>query len=74
MSYYVGGLNMAKKNKNGYVLKSDVLSLIQSYIRDIQMMDSDAGIPQLYAVMASIDKMPTGDIVEECVPKWTTKG
>lgn len=31
---------MAKKNKNGYVLKSDVLSLIQSYIRDIQMMDS----------------------------------
>lgn len=65
---------MAKKNKNGYVLKSDVLPLIQSYIRDIQMMDSDAGIPQLYTVMASIDKIPARDIVEECVPTWTVKG
>ena len=67
---------MAKKNKDGYVLKSDVLSLIQNYSRGIQMVDggSDAGIPQLYAVMASIDKMPARDIVEECVPKWTMKG
>lgn len=65
---------MTKKNKGGYVLKSDVLLLIQSYIRGIQMMDSDAVVPQLYAVMASIDKMPARDIVEECVPKWTMKG
>ena len=65
---------MTKKNKGGYVLKSDVLLLIQSYIRGIQMMDSDAVVPQLYAVMASIDKMPARDIIEECVPKWTMKG
>lgn len=65
---------MTKKNKGGYVLKSDVLLLIQSYIRGIQMMDSDAVVPQLYAVMASIDKMPARDIVEECVPKWIMKG
>lgn len=67
---------MAKKNKDGYVLKSDVLSLIQDHIRGIQMADggSDAGIPQLYAVMGSISKMPVRDIVAECVRQWTIKG
>ena len=67
---------MTRKNKDGYVLKSDVLFLIQDYIRGIQMMDGgrDAGVPQLYAVMDSINKMPARDIVEECVPKWTIKG
>lgn len=69
-------MSKTKKNKDGYVLKSDVLSLIQDYIRGIQMMDggSGAGIPQLYAVMNSIGKMPGRDIVAECVLKWTMKG
>lgn len=51
---------MAKKQKDGYILKSEVLLVIQNYIRGIQMMDggTDAGIPQLYNVMSQIDKMP----------------
>ena len=52
---------MARKNsKDGYVLKSDVQLIIQNYIRSIQMNDSgnDNGIPQLYAVMKQIEKMP----------------
>ena len=50
---------MAKKPKDGSVLKSDVLWIIQDYIRGIQMNDygSDSGIPQLYAVMAQIEEM-----------------
>ena len=49
-----------KKSKDGYVLKSDVKLIIQNYIRSIQMNDSgnDNGIPQLYAVMKQIEKMP----------------
>ena len=41
---------MGKKNKDGYVLKSEVLLIIQNYIRGIQMQDygTDAVIPQLY--------------------------
>lgn len=50
---------MGKKNTDGYVLKSEVLLIIQNYIRGIQMMDygKDSGIPQLYAVMDAISKM-----------------
>ena len=48
-----------KKKKDGMVLKSDVLQIIQNYIRGIQMLDygTDSGIPQLYAVMSLIEKM-----------------
>ena len=50
----------SKKNKDGYVLKSEVQLIIQNYIRGIQMNDygSDKGIHQLYAVMDMIEKMP----------------
>lgn len=50
---------MSKKPKDGNVLKSDVLWIIQNYIRGIQMNDysKDSGIPQLYAVMEQIEKM-----------------
>lgn len=63
---------MAKKNKDGYVLKSDVLFLIQDHIRGIQMADggSDAGIPQLYAAMEAIEKMPVKDSVAGYISKW----
>lgn len=55
---------MAKKNKDGYVLKSEVQLIIQNYIHCIQMNDygSDNGIPQLYAVMEQIEKMPIKEI------------
>ena len=54
---------MAKKNKDGYVLKSEVQLIIQNYIRGIQMNDygSDEGISQLYAVMKQIEQMPIKD-------------
>ena len=50
---------MSKKPKDGNILKSDVLWIIQNYIRGIQMNDygSDKGIPQLYAVMKQIEDM-----------------
>lgn len=50
---------MTKKPKDGNILKSDVLWIIQNYIRGIQMNDygSDNGIPQLYAVMQQIEDM-----------------
>ena len=53
---------MSNKNKKDkYLLKSEVQSLIQNYIRNIQMNDSgtDSGIPQLYTIMEQIDKLPT---------------
>lgn len=52
-----------KKNKDGYVLKSEVQLIIQNYIRCIQMNDygNDNGIPQLYRVMDMIEKMPIKD-------------
>ena len=55
--------DMAKKNKDGYVLKSEVNLIIQNYIRVIQMNDygNDNGIPQLYRVMDMIEKMPIKD-------------
>ena len=51
----------SKKKKDGYLMKSEVQLLIQNYIRNIQMNDygSDSGIPQLYAVMEQIEKLPT---------------
>ena len=53
-----------KKNKDEYLKKSEVQLLIQNYIRNIQMNDygNDSGIPQLYAVMAQIEKLPTVNI------------
>ena len=56
----------SKNKKDGYLIKSQVQSLIQNYIRNIQMNDygSDSGIPQLYAVMEQIDNLPTVDIVK----------
>ena len=53
-----------KNKKDKYLLKSEVQSLIQNYIRSIQMNDggSDNGIPQLYTIMEQIDKLPTIDI------------
>lgn len=56
---------MSNKNKKDkYLLKSEVQSLIQNYIRNIQMNDSgrDSGIPQLYTIMEQIDKLPTINI------------
>ena len=54
----------SKNKKDKYLLKSEVQSLIQNYIRNIQMNDSgtDSGIPQLYEIMEQIDKLPSIDI------------
>ena len=54
----------SKNKKDGYLIKSQVQSLIQNYIRNIQMNDSgsDNGIPQLYEIMRLIDNLPTVDI------------
>ena len=50
-----------KKNKDGYVLKSEVQLIIQNYIRSIQMNDygNDNGISKLYNVMDMIEDIPT---------------
>lgn len=63
---------MGKKNKDGYVLKSEVTLVIQNYIRGIQMNDygTDSGIPQLYAVMDKINELPTEDVVPVKRAKW----
>ena len=56
---------MSNKNKNDkYLLKLEVQSLIQNYIRNIQMNDSgsDSGIPQLYKIMRQLDNLPIVDI------------
>ena len=57
-------MKISKKIKDGYLIKSEVQSLIQNYIRNIQMSDSgtDSGIPQLYEIMRQIDNLPTIDI------------
>lgn len=57
---------MARKKKDGYMPKSEVLLIIQNYIRTIQMNDysTDSGIPQLYKAMNYIDNAPTADAVE----------
>ena len=57
-------MKINKKKKDGYLMKSEVQSLIQNYIRNIQMSDSgsDGGIPQLYEIMRQIDNLPIVDI------------
>ena len=57
-------MKISKKKKDGYLMKSEVQSLIQNYIRNIQMSDSgsDNGIPQLYEIMRQIDNLPIVDI------------
>ena len=54
----------SKNKKDGYLIKSQVQTLIQNYIRNIQMNDSgsDNGIPQLYAIMEQIDNLPIHNI------------
>ena len=54
----------SKNKKDGYLVKSQVQTLIQNYIRNIQMNDSgsDNGIPQLYAIMEMIENLPIYDI------------
>ena len=52
----------SKNKKDGYLIKSQVQSLIQNYIRNIQMNDCDSGIPQLYEIMRQIDNLPIVDI------------
>ena len=54
----------SNNKKDGYLMKSEVQSLIQNYIRNIQMNDSgtDNGMPQLYTIMEQIDNLPTIDI------------
>lgn len=63
---------MARKKNDGYMLKSEVLLIIQNYIRTIQMNDysTDSGIPQLYKAMNYIDKAPTADVVEVKHGHW----
>lgn len=58
---------MPKKNKDGYILKSEALLVIQNYIRSIQMQDyaKDSGIPQLYAVMDKIDELQVKQRLDE---------
>lgn len=53
-----------KKNKDGYILKSEALIIIQNYIRGIQMHDygTDNGIPQLYEVMRQIDNIQVKEV------------
>ena len=52
----------SKNKKDGYLIKSQVQSLIQNYIRNIQMNDCDSSIPQLYEIMRQIDNLPIVDI------------
>lgn len=63
---------MEKKNSDGYVLKSEVLLIVQNYIRDIQMNDhgTDSGIPQLYAVMDKVNGIPTEDVAPVKRARW----
>lgn len=63
---------MSKKSADEYILKSEVLLIIQNYIRSIQMNDcsSDSGIPQLYAVMDKIDELPARDVVPVKRARW----
>lgn len=58
---------MKKKTKDGYVLRSEVLQIIQNNIRGIQMLDygSDDGLPQLYALYEQIERMGPQHIREE---------
>lgn len=66
---------MARKKKDGYMPKSEVLLILQNYIRTIQMNDysTDSGIPQLYKAMNYIDNAPTADVAEVRHGKWVIK-
>lgn len=61
-----------KENTDGYVLKSEVLLIVQNYIRGIQMNDhgTDSGIPQLYAVMDKVNEMPLEDVAPVKRARW----
>lgn len=63
---------MARKKKDGYMPKSEVLLILQNYIRTIQMNDygTDSGIPQLYKAMTYIEDAPTADVVEVRHGEW----
>lgn len=63
---------MARKKKDGYMPKSEVLLILQNYIRTIQMNDygTDSGIPQLYKAMTYIEDAPTADVAEVRRGKW----
>ncbi len=63
---------MSKKRNDGYVLKSEVILIIQNYIRGILMNDhgTDSGIPQLYAVMDQVDQMTTEDVTPVKRARW----
>lgn len=66
---------MARKKKDGYMPKSEVLLILQNYIRTIQMNDygTDSGIPQLYKAMTYIEDAPTADVAEVRHGKWIHK-
>lgn len=60
---------MRKAKKEELVKKSEVLLLIQNYIRSIQMNDftKDTGIPQLYYIYSEIEKLKTEKAIEELI-------
>ncbi|MEE1097516.1 MAG: hypothetical protein U0K83_04200 [Bacteroidales bacterium] len=63
---------MARKKKDGYMPKSEVLLILQNYIRTIQMNDygTDSGIPQLYKTMTYIEDAPTAEVAEVRHGEW----
>jgi hypothetical protein len=67
---------MARKKKDGYMPKSEVLLILQNYIRTIQMNDygTDSGIPQLYKAMTYIEDAPTADVAEVRHGHWEFAG
>lgn len=60
---------MRKAKKDELIKKSEVLLLIQNYIRSIQMNDftKDAGIPQLYHIYSEVEKLKTEKTVEDLI-------
>ena len=60
---------MRKAKKEELVKKSEVLLLIQNYIRSIQMNDftKDTGIPQLYHIYGEIEKLKTEKTIEDLI-------
>ncbi len=60
---------MRKAKKDELLRKSEVLLLIQNYIRSIQMNDyaKDTGIPQLYHIYDEVEKMKTETSVKSLI-------
>ena len=60
---------MRKAKKDELIKKSEVLLLIQNYIRSKQMYDftKDTGIPQLYHIYSEVEKLKTEKIVEDLI-------